>query len=345
MTSSEQYVSVEYDQDNMKLFWNMMAERHRIYKARQSGQKPPWSNDLILCSFKFTNVFRELDTGTRFVTDYLIGRCKTLKEYIFTVMVYRMFNKIESVHWVLENYKDFYKNFCQKIFEFKIRKFCIVNPDENVFTNAFIVSGFSHLNKEWDKISRVCFLIGKLHYILEHYPDDMNFSNMQDAYKWIITQDGYGPFLGYQVAVDLSYHPDINFGEDDFVICGPGCKRGLIRLFGEDGCNEHGYEFLNEFLRDNQYEFCKDYGIDLNELLDDREYPYITLMSIENLLCEFSKYMKVHNGEGRPRNKHNFNESYKRIGTNNYSTWLCKNNKPFNVYSKINMKQTEWSNQ
>ena len=342
-----------YNSPEMKLFWNMMAERHRVYKKRTAGTGAPWTTDPILSKFKFTNVMRELDTGTRFVTDYIAGKAHECNlsavDCVFNIMLYRMFNKIETVHYVMESIEYNYtlSNFDPTMLESLVRRYVKENPEEKVFTNAFIVSGFSHLPKRWDKISRVCYLLGELKKsILVTISDPNNSSlgpdnTMESMYKWMLEQNGYGPFLGYQCAVDVSYMHS-TYGEDDFVVCGPGCKRGIDRLFPEQVVKEYGYEALNFWLRDNQYSFYEDYGIDHKELFDDRMFPYLTVMSIENLLCEFSKYMKVHNGEGRPRNKHDSASSQQRMASNKYSTWLIKGSKPFNVYSKLDMSKTVW---
>ena len=342
-------VVVDYDKDNMLRFWSMMSERHSIYKKREAGKLPPWTNSKILKEYKFTNVFRELDNGTRFVTDYIIPRTDNISDLIFHIMLYRMFNKIESVHAVLNHpsYKFSLEAFDQTQLEFLMRSY-IEDTGDGVWTNAFIVSGFSHLPKGWDKISRVCHILNNLKESLINLKTsgDMQktFSTLESTYDWMLKQEGYGSFLGYQCAIDVSYIPRIPFGEDDFVVCGPGCKRGLDRLFPQEIIDHVGYEGLNMWLRDEQYSFYEECGIDYKTLLNDRKYPYLTVMSIENLLCEFSKYMKVYNEEGRPRNKHDSTQSAKRKASNKYSTWLV-NKAPFNVYSKINMNETIWSEQ
>ena len=48
-------VTVKEYADNMEIFWRAMAERHSIYKKRKAGEKPPWTEDKIYSSFKFTN--------------------------------------------------------------------------------------------------------------------------------------------------------------------------------------------------------------------------------------------------------------------------------------------------
>ena len=87
-----------YYPEEMETFWKMIQERHLIYKRKEIEQlPPPWTNDPILLNYKFTNIFRFLDRGTRIVTEHILDH----EDYedssiIFNVILYRLFNKIET---------------------------------------------------------------------------------------------------------------------------------------------------------------------------------------------------------------------------------------------------------
>ena len=51
-------------QDQLDRFYSYINERHAIYIRRQAGVKPFWTEDKILQTYSFCNVFRELDTVT-----------------------------------------------------------------------------------------------------------------------------------------------------------------------------------------------------------------------------------------------------------------------------------------
>ena len=51
-------------QDQLDRFFSYINERHAIYIRRQAGVKPFWTEDKILQTYSFCNVFRELDTVT-----------------------------------------------------------------------------------------------------------------------------------------------------------------------------------------------------------------------------------------------------------------------------------------
>ena len=320
---------MQYFKDDMFLFWNYIRERHIIFKKKELEKlPPPWTEDPILQQYKFTNVHREDDRGTKFVTEYIYNPPDKMVEkhlcdwpeidILFNVIVYRLFNKIETFmhHGMLDpGY-------------FRIERFedCIRDRavDDKVFTSAFVVSGYSCFPKGLDKISRLALLIEELAKRLmeDYYNDYLDFmwktESMEDAYNYLLGIKGLGPFLAYQIAVDLSYWDATKFGEDDFVVAGPGCKNGLKWLFPE---KQAKWEELCFWLRDHQVEFWDDYGVEYRELFDDRPKPYLTVMAIENCLCEISKYLKAYYSTGRPRNKYNPEDGYQRFQQEGYLPW------------------------
>merc|ERR1719334_2459309 len=50
------------------------------------------------------------------------------------------------------------------------------------------------------------------------------------TYKSLLKLQGIGPFLAYQIAVDLGYWNQRIFDENRFVVAGPGAKNGINRL-------------------------------------------------------------------------------------------------------------------
>ena len=45
-------------QENLKRFFYYINERHRIYLKREEGHSWPWTDDEILQTYSFCNVFR-----------------------------------------------------------------------------------------------------------------------------------------------------------------------------------------------------------------------------------------------------------------------------------------------
>ena len=42
-------------------YWNLAAERQRVYHARLAGEPGPWTDDAIVSQYRFTNAYRAAD--------------------------------------------------------------------------------------------------------------------------------------------------------------------------------------------------------------------------------------------------------------------------------------------
>ncbi|KZT65741.1 hypothetical protein DAEQUDRAFT_696672 [Daedalea quercina L-15889] len=80
-----------------------MAERHQTFLRRAAGEERPWTNDEILERYPFTNVFRVYDRTTQYILRHVINKgSQDLHESCFRVILFRMFNKIETWKYLKE---------------------------------------------------------------------------------------------------------------------------------------------------------------------------------------------------------------------------------------------------
>jgi hypothetical protein len=136
--------------------------------------------------------------------------------------------------------------------------------------------------------------------------DILNAKDQKTVFDRLTTITGLGAFLAYQIFVDFTYIPEFKFSENEFVVSGPGCSRGLDMYFkNRDGMN---YEEALFWLRDNLEGVWKQYGLQYypEELFDhleefDRNY---NVMMLENSFCELQKLVKAKTETGRPRNRY-----------------------------------------
>ena len=154
-------------------------------------------------------------------------------------------------------------------------------------------------------MERSCILIEEISKKIPDLVQDIEQKKDSEfTYNSLLKLRGIGPFLAYQIAVDLGYWRQQIFDENQFVIAGPGAKSGINRLFKDR--NGMSYEHCIGHLCAVQKEWFKRNGVNLKVLFSDRKVKGLNLMAMENCLCEISKYLKVHYGEkGRPRNKYN----------------------------------------
>jgi hypothetical protein len=185
------------------------------------------------------------------------------------------------------------------------------NKKAVVFTNAFTVSSFGYMDESIpkDKVTRSVECIAELHKLLVANNRQMlrEMEQKKDSaftYNSILKFYGIGPFLAYQIAVDIGYHFPQVYDESSHVVAGPGCKRGLSNLFIDPGkMTEHEQM---QWLVNDQERGLQAAGENVDELFSDQPLKHrrLNLMAIENCLCEISKYLKAYRGSGRPRNRY-----------------------------------------
>jgi hypothetical protein len=108
---------------------------------------------------------------------------------------------------------------------------------------------------------------------------------------------GWGPFMAYQVVVDMRHTRYLRRAKDinTWAALGPGSRRGLNRLAGRPlGYNLRQADGLEE----------------MKALWAEQDahrapwVPPIELSDIQNCLCETDKWIRATTGEGRPRSKY-----------------------------------------
>src|SRR5882672_5280342 len=92
-----------------ELYWTFASRRQAAFQRRLAGESWPWTDDPILQTFKFCNVFRAADR----VSQYLIRNVAyhdevcSAEDRLFQIVAFRTFSKIETwqtVRQVLGHY-------------------------------------------------------------------------------------------------------------------------------------------------------------------------------------------------------------------------------------------------
>lgn len=279
-------------------FWRFVYERHSIWHRRFILRQPyPWTDDPILRKNKFTNLYRELDPGTKFSVEHILKRDALQPDIVFNVMLYRLMCSIPTYntygfHPVAEFDQDeFYNCLCE-----------IYNSGHPVFGNAYLISPYSSMGSDY-KFENVARLFGLLkREFPAFWKRVVQADEMEGLWKAINHQYGFGPFLAYQVVVDLTYpltdKPKTGifpFSQNEWAKLGPGAKRGFNRL-------ALGHDRLGglRWLRDTQREAFAGLGLDFPFLRNARgEEVELTLANLQNGLCEFSKFRAIQEGKGK----------------------------------------------
>ena len=329
--------------ENVYHFKKFVVDRYRVHKKKDVQRlQAPWTDNPVIREFKFTNVRREHDRQTRYLIENIVMNDElTLEDKIVNCFMFRCWNNWDTL-------KDFGFPYSAKIIystklKEKVRptykKLQIDDPARLWWSNAYNQGGtkaawkfpdgdgYERAYKEseakkypdWEEdIALRPFHVGVWLGRDNIVKKLLAAKDQQECFEVIKSIKGFADFLAYQVFVDLTYIPEFPFSENEFVVAGPGCKRGLDLIFEDkDGMN---YAECMFWLRDaiNDYPVPLFSAHELSEFDDgfpvyepmrlfsdlpkyDRK---MNVMSIENCMCELSKYVKAVNGTGRPRNKY-----------------------------------------
>ena len=313
----------KYNLENMQRFYDFVTERYKIHLRKDVLHKEaPWTNDGVLQQYKFCNVRREHDRQSQYIIKNIsTNPCLSLEDKIVNSFYFRAWNNWDTMKdlggpWAA---KDLYSSQMKQQIRPIYQELATEDPDRKWWSSANNQGGTKQawrypnpnekINKEYDIPLRV-FHIGP--WLKEHNTVEklLNANDQKVAFEAIKEIQGFADFLAYQVFVDLTYIKEFPFSENEFVIAGPGCKKGLDYLFDDyDGMSPEEALF---WLRDNvdhifskimapngQYWDPRELFIDLPEY--DR---CLNIMSLENCMCELAKYIRTIEGTGRPRVKY-----------------------------------------
>lgn len=269
-------------------YLDFVVERHKIWERRQAGEPGPWTDDPILATRKFTNDFRVLDHGSQFLLTELLNTAETPADALARAFLYRMTNRTQVWEMTKRIWGDYphVDNMNSDLADF----WCQWRDwGEQVFSGAYIIMPEPGV-KGVDKVRSVVTLAQR--YFSDSSPLSITVpfyeaGSMAERFKILRSCPGIGPFIAMQVLTDVGYSP---FGtdqdENEFVIAGPGCINGAKEI-------DPGRKAAD------MIRFCRDAVLELED------YPRLmipgpsgialrtlSLMDIQNTLCEFSKYAR-----------------------------------------------------
>lgn len=310
----------ELDTGNLQIFTRMIEERYKIHVLKDvEGKAAPWTDDPILSTYRFTNVRREQDRQSKYLIDNIVNNpALSLMEKMANIILFRVFNNWDTIKdlggpWCWGDITDS-KGIKAKV-KPKLLKLMEKDPKRLFWSSAYIQSGCKRAwaypsgdykgqkGEEKEHFTELRpFHIGAWLVQNEILESCLEAKSQEDVCEILKLLPGFAGFLAYQVFVDFTYIPEFQFSENEFTIAGPGCKRGLCKVFKDrDGMT---FEECLFWLRDNLAELQPKFKPE-RFMTDLPEYDRVmNVMSLENCFCEFSKYLRAYNHEGRPRNKY-----------------------------------------
>lgn len=267
----------------MESYLRFVRERHNIWELRQAGVPGPWTEDPILQTRKFTNVFRVLDYGTQFLlSDLWDPWTDDPVDNLYRFFLYRHTGRWEA--W-------------QMFFLVHGR---MPQPDEpelvfatfdqyrkdvgTIFTDAYLVFPQSQ-TKGTDKLQSIIDLADRLRQtgILQAYT---RLDSVEARVALLRAQKGVGDFMAMQVTTDWGY---ICGGDENaYILAGPGARRGADYVAPGARAEDTIYWLQNTL----NTELMKRGEAPVELEVAPGVFREPSLMDIQNTFCEFSKYVR-----------------------------------------------------
>lgn len=280
------------------------------FAARPNG---PLTCDPSLQKYRYCNVFRELDRVTQWIDRHIREPFADHPDLWLMLAISRYINWPPTLQYLMNrgevkcDFNAWPNDDGQGLPHFAFTPQGLGDAldarsatGEKVYTGAYMIRAESNPNAEWYSWTKQQYIaqvvIGRLWEDREGWFKGNSQPTMEGVWKRF--QDkryiGWGPFMSYQVVVDLRHTrylrdaPDIN----TWSALGPGSRRGLNRLAG----------------RPVDYALKQDEGLaEMRAIWEEQDahrapwVPRIDLSDIQNSLCEVDKLLRVRTGEGRPR--------------------------------------------
>lgn len=266
-------------------YWGLAAERQRIFQLRDAGIPQPWTEDPILAEYKFCNTFRASDRVSQFLIRHVIydDRGWGAEDLVLRIILFRLFSK-ESTWEALEATTG---GLCVNTFD-SDRLATILDDlraEGPIYTSAFILcanSAFGMKSKHRNHLALLDLMMEQgLSKTLA------GCDSLEAVFDSLIDFPLIGPFMAYQLAIDLNYSELLDFSENDFTIAGPGAMRGLQKVFSDFGGESPAKLILR--MVDRQDEEFEKRGLEFDGLFGRPLHA----IDCQSLFCETDKYSRV----------------------------------------------------
>lgn len=270
------------------LYWQFAAKRQAIFEQRLQGSLPPWTDDPILQTYKFCNVYRAADRVSQYLIRSVIYTDEQVEpaDKIFQIVMFRTYSKIETWDALLRKLgaspklKDLESGRLKQAFDE------IKTEQGGLYTSAFILcanKAFGHDEKHHNYIG-----LFKQMFLEDNAAQKiLHIESLEVLVKYLQSFPLIGPFMAYQIAIDLNYADFVGFDEDDYTQAGPGAQRGIAKAF-TDKSGLTDAEIIQWMVKNQAHEFAR-LGLEFKRLFGRP----LKAIDCQNLFCEFDKYCRV----------------------------------------------------
>lgn len=296
-------------QEAFDIYWRFTHERQRIFERRLEGHPGPWTDDPILSTYKFCNVFRAADRVSQYLIREVCYPDAVVDEddLAFQITAFRTFSNIATWEGLVERLgrAPTLEDLADGSFERALTN--IRTETGRLYTGAFILCATDAYGRQQKHLNHVeLFKDMFLHNDAGARISDA--TSLREVYDIIHGFPLMGDFMSYQTATDLNYSTLTDFSENDFTQPGPGALRGIKKVFADTG----GWKPADiiQWMVDNQEREMDRRGLQFHGLFGRP----IHAIDAQNLFCETDKYCRealpeLASARSRIKAKHTANDS------------------------------------
>jgi hypothetical protein len=281
---------------NTAPLWSWMTERYAIYVRRASGQPWPWTADPILQTYRFCNIFRELDRTTVWIRQHIREPYAKDPDLWFLLCIARVINHTEVLEDILGDPGGAWPahgRWRPASFEALLDRRRAAGL--RMHTGAYMVraDGVPGSSKAYYLAHVVLGGLWKVRLEIARWWGEQQRS-IQECTEMLSEFYGWGGFMAYEVATDLRHTHYLRDASDVLTWAnpGPGAVRGLNRLAGRP---------VRAAMRPGAAVTEMRVYLEAAPAYLPADFPALELRDIEHSLCEVDKYERVRLGEGQPR--------------------------------------------
>lgn len=269
-----------------------IVARHQVYENRMAG-KTPWTKDPILATYRFCNVYRELDRVTIWIGQNWRAQLADSPDLWFWMVVARLVNHPPTLE-DLGPPGDWDAGAFVRVLEQRAK------AGQRVYNPAYIVSTNGRaMPKARYLAEQVLTPMWRTRRDVDPRPGD----TLQVWHGILTNFQGMGSFMAAQVVADVKNAPKgtnpLTVASDwrTWAAPGPGSLRGMSRVMGLSHLDKMPttvWSACMERLRPQVNERIWDSPLMMRPL---------HAQDLQNCLCEFDKYERVRTGQGKPKQK------------------------------------------
>lgn len=282
-----------------------IAERDSIRVRKEEKNLPaPWTDDPVLRNNRFCNVRRMDDKVSRWLLAnwYEPMREASPRVIITAATLARHINWPDTLQFLMdEGFTGAGHWWQHNLTLSRLNKRRRMGA--KVFTGVYIINGAQKSESGYGmtKVEQVVQRVDNVWNWVGEWPKGERTTSMATLHAGLMSIHGIGSFMAGQIVADLRFTHVLADATDamQWAPRGPGSTRGMNRLLGylnlHAGCSGAEWQARMQALWAT---LMKQPGAARKAL------KRCELMDLQNCLCEFDKYMRVRNGEGRARNRY-----------------------------------------